>query len=331
MRLSLLMIGLALQGCGLLVDAVQAIRPIAADELEAICARKVVQVGMAAEPLRPFVFPAIFTDRGLRVTGMDVEIVREIVGALSQHCGAPVASVVKLVHFRNLFVELSEQKVDLFVSAVSAYVPSPTRAGFAYSIPYFYNGGLSVITRRPEVMESLRASLHDQVGRADLLTAKKAALEGLIIAVQDGAGSHRYAEANLNMNQIVLCDSLPAAFESDDLPIDVILEKLPVLEYMSTRDRKEWKLPILEDGKPFLLTRANYTVVMAEESYRLRWLVNDVLFRLEESGRLAQMRRRWLEDHYAYPRRAANEGLSFAADNMPQQHDLGHCRWAIER
>ena len=44
-------------------------------------------MGMSVEPLRPFVFPAIFTDEGLRVTGMDVELVREITGALSRHCG----------------------------------------------------------------------------------------------------------------------------------------------------------------------------------------------------------------------------------------------------
>lgn len=37
---------------------------------------------MAFEPFRPFVFPAIFTDEGLRVTGLDVELVREIAADL---------------------------------------------------------------------------------------------------------------------------------------------------------------------------------------------------------------------------------------------------------
>ena len=329
-RLSiLLMVGLPVQACGLLVDAVQYHRPTASNELEAICEQKVVRVGISVEPLRTFVFPAIFTDRGLRVAGLDVELTREITGALSQRCGGPVTPVIRLIHFRNLFVELSERKIDLFVSAVSAYVPSPTRAGFAYSIPYFYNGGLSAITRRPEVIERIRALVAAQREYTDFLTARKSALNDLTIALQEGAGSHRYAEAHLPMNHVVLCDSLPAAFESDDPPIDIILGKLPILQYMTARVRKDWKLVTLEDGKPLLLTRGHYTVVMAEESYQLRWFVNDVLFRLDESGRLARMRHRWLEEEYAFPRRAATEGLSFAAENMPQQYDQGQCKWAV--
>ncbi len=111
----------------------------------------------------------------------------------------------------------------------------------------------------------------------------------------------------------------------------IILGKLPVLQHMVSRVRKNWQLVTLDGGKPFLLTSANYSVVMAEENYRLRWFVNDVLFELEQSGQLERMRRRWMEDDYAYPRRAAADGLSFAPDNMPQQHDQGTCRPATER
>ncbi|MGQ0811826.1 MAG: substrate-binding periplasmic protein [Nitrospiraceae bacterium] len=329
--LSLAIAGVILQGCGLVVDAVQLVRPIASDELQTICARRQVQVGMSIEPLRPFVFPAIFTDEGLRVTGLDVELVREIAGALTQHCGVSIVPVLHLVRFRNLFVELSEHKVDLFVSAVSAYVPSPTRAGFAYSIPYFYEGGLTAITRRTDVIDRVRSQVRKEPPGPDPLEARKSVLKEFTVAVQEGAGSHRYAEAQLGMDHIALCDSLPAAFESDDPAIDLILGKWPVLEYMSARVRTDWKMLTLEDGTPLLLTRGHYTVVMAEESYRLRWFVNDVLFRLDESGRLAQMRRRWLVDEYAYPRRAAAEGLSFDPDNMPKQYDQGQCRWAIPR
>ena len=145
---------LALQGCGLVIDAVQFVRPIAADELDAICSRRKVHVGIAVEPLRPFVFPAIFTDEGLRVTGLDVELVREIAAALSAHCGDhTITTMLHLVRFRDLFVELSEGKVDLFVSAVGANIPSPTRAGLGYSTPYFFDGGIGGITQRQEVSE----------------------------------------------------------------------------------------------------------------------------------------------------------------------------------
>lgn len=330
-RLLILAGALVCQGCGLIIDAVQLIRPIAADELEAICARKTLHAGMAAGPLRPFVFPAIFTDEGLRITGLDVDLVREISRALSQRCGVPVNVVLHLVHFPSLFVELSEQKIDLFVSAMDSNVPSPTRAGFAYSIPYFYGGGLAIITRKPEIAERIRKRVLADQDHANQLAAKKAALYDFSIAVQEGSGSHRYAEAQLHMDRVVLCDSLPAAFESEDPSIDIILGKLPVLHHMVSRVRKNWQLVTLNDGKPFLLTSANYSVVMAEENYRLRWFVNDVLFELEQSGQLAQMRRRWLEDDYAYPRRAAAEGLSFAPDNMPRQHDQGTCRPATAR
>lgn len=332
-QLCVLMIGLALPGCGLVVDAVQLVRPVAADELDTICARRRLLVGMAIEPRRPFVFPAIYTDEGLRVTGMDVELVREITAALSQRCGGiqPITPILNLVRFRDLFVQLNEGKLDLFVSAISANVPSPGRGSLAYSTPYFYDGGIGGITRRPEVIERVRARLPRQSDKPDSLATMNAALAGSAVAVQEGTSAHLYAVANLTDIKLVLCDSLPAAFETQDPAIDVILGKQPILQFMVTRVRKDWQQISLETGKPLMLTREHYAVVMAEESYRLRSFVNDVLFRLDESGRLAEMRRRWLEQDYAYPRRAAREGLPFAAENLPLHYDQGQCRWAPTR
>ena len=63
---ALVLMILPLQGCGLLFDAVHNIYPITANELDRICQRKQVQVGMAVEPFRPFVFPAVWTDEGAR-------------------------------------------------------------------------------------------------------------------------------------------------------------------------------------------------------------------------------------------------------------------------
>jgi polar amino acid transport system substrate-binding protein len=325
-RLCMLIMGLTLQGCGLILDAIQLIKPLTADELGAICTRNKVHVGMAVEPVRPFVFPAIFTDEGLRVTGMDVELVREIAAALSKKCGGqPIVPVLHLVRFRDLFVELSEGKLDLFVSAVSADLPSPARAGLAYSMPYFYNGGIAGIARRADVIERVR--MHTDRPPETSAASIPEELAGLAVAVQEGTGAHLYAQTYLPQSQLVLCDSLPAAFESQDPTIDVILGKQPVLQFMVTRVRKDWRQLIGGNGKPLLLTREHYAVVMAEESYRLRSLVNDILFRLDESGRLDAMRHRWLEDQYAYPRRAAREGLPFSAEDMPQHYDQGGCRW----
>ncbi len=326
-RLCVIVLGLALQACGLVADAIQLARPLAVDELGAICARGRLQVGMAIEPLRPFVFPAIWTDEGSRVTGLDVELVREITASLTKHCGgSPITPVLHLVHFRDLFVELNEGKLDLFVSAVSANVPSPARAGLAYSIPYYDEGGLTGITRKPEVAERVRAHLLQHRDIPDRLAVGKTAVAGLTVAVQEGRDSHLYAAQNLPNSRLVLCDSLPAALESEDPPIDVILGGQPILTFMVTRVRKDWRLLGPETGIPLMFTREHYAVVMAEESYRLRWFVNDVLFQLDQSGRLAQMRRRWLEEQYAYPRRAATEGLPFDVEKMVAHYDQGRCR-----
>lgn len=328
----ILLLSLGTNGCGLIYDAVQRVVPISTDELDFICDRQRVQIGMATEPFLPFVFPAIWTGEGARVTGLDVELVKYMTTALSQHCGSPVTPVLHLVRFRDLFTLLNEGQLDLFVSAVAANIPSPSRAGFAYSIPYFYNGDISGIAQRQEIVERVRANLRAQADNPppDGLVANEQDLAGLTIAVQKLTTAHLYAEANLKANQLVLCDSLPAAFEfadaATDPPIDVILGAGPVLEFMVTWVRKDWRLLTLDKGTPLSLTRGQYAVVMAEDSYRLRWFVNNVLFKLDESGKLAEMRKRWLEESYAFPRRAAAEGLPFDVEKMVAHYDQGTCR-----
>jgi ABC-type amino acid transport substrate-binding protein len=226
-----------------------------------------------------------------------------------------------------LFVLLNEGKLDFFVSATSTNLPVPGRSGLAYSTPYFYDGGIGGIAARLEVRERVQAQLHEQSTKPYEPGALRQALTGLTVAVQEGTSAQFYAEAHLPSVKLVLCDSLPAAFESQDPPIDVILGRQPVLQHIATLVRKSWQ-PLMADGKrPLVLTREHYAVVMAEENYALRRFVNDVLFRLHESGRLTEMRRRWFEDTYAYPRRAATEGLPFAAENMAQHYDQGTCRW----
>lgn len=330
---SLLLIVFMIQGCGLVVDTVQLVYPIATNELDAICARGQVRVGMAVEPFQPFVFPAIYTDEGLRVTGLDVELVREITSALSRRCGStkPIVPTLHLIRFRNLFVELTEGNLDLFVSSISANVPAPGRIGLAYSNPYYDAGGIGGITVRPDVAQRIGEYLRRSSGSVADADVMISAFSGLTVAVQEGTSAQFYAETNLTGIKLVLCDSLPAAFESQNPPIDLILGKQPVLDYTVRRVRKDWRLLRLDSGKPLVLTREHYSIVTDEESYRLRRFINDLLFRLDESGRLAEMRRRWLEEDYAYPRRAATEGLPFAAEKMPLHYDQGQCRPADNR
>lgn len=322
---SLVTLLLLLQGCGLVFDAVQMIYPVTTNELDAICRRGKVQVGMAAEPFRPFVFPAVWTDEGARVTGLDAELVRAVSDALSIRCGTPVAPVLHLIRFRDLFLLLNEGQLDFFVSAVEAGVPSPARSGFAYSSPYFEQGGLAGISKHAEVVErvrsrlSLRGTAHT-VGRV---------LDGLAVVVQDGTAAHVYAEAVLRPGRLIVCDSLPAAFEysaGGAAPIDVILGAKPVLEFVVATTRRDWHLLKGEEGRPLLFTDSDYTVVMAEESYTLRWFINDVIFQLRHTGRLDAMRRRWIDEAYAYPRRASTEGLPFDVAKMPAHYAQGTCR-----
>lgn len=168
----------------------------------------------------------------------------------------------------------------------------------------------------------------------DRLAATSHALDGLTIAVQDETSAYYYAEANLSPRRLILCDSLPAAFEYADSQaeprIDVILGAQPVLEYMVTRVRKDWSLLIRESGRPLFLTKADYGVVVAEESYHLRWLLNDLLLKLDESGRLREMRTRWLDEEYAFPRRASLEGLPFDVEQMATHYAQGTCRLKVE-
>ncbi|MEK7235402.1 MAG: transporter substrate-binding domain-containing protein, partial [Nitrospirota bacterium] len=265
---SLLLMAVMIQGCGLVVDAVQLVWPIATNELDAICARGQVRVGMAVEPFQPFVFPAIYTDEGLRVTGLDVELVREITAALSQRCSntKPIVPTLHLIRFRNLFLELTEGNLDLFVSSISANVPAPGRIGLAYSNPYFDAGGIGGITARPDVAERIGANIRRSSESAADGNTMTSAFSGLTVAVQEGTSAQFYAEANLTGISLVLCDSLPAAFESQNPPIDVILGKQPVLDYTVRRVRKDWQLIKLASGKPLLLTHEHYAIVTDEES-----------------------------------------------------------------
>jgi hypothetical protein len=155
-------------------------------------------------------------------------------------------------------------------------------------------------------------------------------LKGFSIAVQDGTDAHWYAEALLKPRRLIVCDSLPAAFEygaTDGAePIDVILGAKPVLDFVVKTTRRDWRMVGREPGQPVLFNEAEYAIVMAEESYHLRWFINDVIFHLRESGRLERMRQRWIEDSYAYPRRASTEGLPFDVHQMPTHYAQGTCR-----
>jgi ABC-type amino acid transport substrate-binding protein len=329
----LIAFGLFLQGCGLVFDAVELVQPLARDEMSAICSRGQLRIGISVEPFRPFVFPAVFTDEGVRVTGLDVELIREVADALTTYCGGqkPILPTLHLTRFRDLFIEMNEGHLDLFVSSIGGNVPGARPAGLWYSIPYFHNGGIGAIIQKPEVAERVWEQFRKQAGNSDTLSAIQAGLSGLTVAAQKGRTSQLYAQANLKNIRLLICDSLPAAVETKDPSIDVILTNYSILDYVTKHVWPDWRLLTRNDGKPLILTQEHFSIVTVEEERRLQWFLNNLLYRLEESGRLEQMRRRWLEETYAPTRRATTEGLPFEVSKVPEHYDQGQCRLTTEK
>ena len=331
--LFLVILGLLLPGCGLIFDAVELVYPLTRDELSTICDQRQIRVGISVEPFRPFVFSAVYTDEGVRVTGLDVELIREVADALTVHCGGqqPIVPTLHLIRFRDLFLELNEGHLDFFVSSFSGNVPGGTPSGLWSSIPYFHGGGVGAMTHDSGIAEKIRAQLRKQAGRTDTLTAIREGLSSLTVAVQNRRTAHLYAEANLRDIRLLVCDSLPAAVETKDPHIDVILTDYPILQYVTKHVWPDWQLLERPDGSPLILSRESYSIVTGGEKKRLQWFLNNLLYRLEETGRLAQMRKRWLEEDYAPTRRATAEGLPLEVSKVPDHYDQGHCRTVSDR
>ncbi|HMS85288.1 MAG TPA: transporter substrate-binding domain-containing protein [Nitrospira sp.] len=331
-----LLLGLAfflLQGCGLLYDAVTMVHPLTQDELSAICARGRLRVGISVEPFRPFIFPAMYTDEGIRVTGLDIELIRQVADALTIHCGGqtPVVPTLYVTRFPELFIKMNEGQLDLFISSVSRTVPGTKPTGLWFSAPYLRDDGVGAITQGSEVAERLSAQFRKQNGDWDTLAAVQEGFAGLTVAVQKERSAHLYAKANLKRVRLVVCDSLPAAIETKDPHIDVILSDYSILRYVTKRVWYDWQPLSRIDGVPMMLTSGDLSFVTSEEHRRLQWFLNNLVFRLEESGRLQQMRKRWIEEEYAPTRRATTEGLPLEITQVPEHYDQGHCRLSDER
>lgn len=320
-------LSILLQGCGLVYDAVELIHPLTRDELSTICARGRLRVGISVEPFRPFVFSAMYTDEGIRVTGLDIELIREVADALTSYCGGPtpVVPTLHVTRFPDLFIKMNEGQLDLFVSSVSGTVPGTRPTGLWFSAPYFRDDGIAAIIQKPDVTERVRAQFQKHNGN-DTLAAVRESFAGLTVAVQKGRSSHLYAEANLTRIRMVICDSLPASIETKDPAIDVILTNHSILEYVTKRVWQNWRLVSRPNGTPLILTHEDLSIVTSEEHRRLQWFLNNLLFRLEESGRLKQMRTRWIEMEYAPTRRATTEGLPLEVTQVPDHYDQGQCR-----
>jgi ABC-type amino acid transport substrate-binding protein len=322
-----------LHGCGLLIDAAELVTtmPEPSDGVDVVCRHGRLHVGISVEAYPPFVFAVVKRPDGPAVTGLDLELVQQLGSVLSKQCGGKSIIVVPhVVHFRDLFRLLTEGHLDLFVSSVAYNVPHLKSAGLAYSAPYYPGSGLTAVARRQELVEQIQAALAGPPTENGTLERRRQALNGMIVAVQEGRSAHFYAAANLKGARLLLCDSLAGAWQQQDPPVDIILGKQPVLDFLLKREEplRSWRPVLLSDGRPFLLNREYFTVVMSEKSFRLHWLVNDLLFELEESGRLATMQRRWFDEDYRLSDRAAAEGLPAVVPASVDPSAPSRCHWA---
>lgn len=105
-------------------------------------------------------------------------------------------------------------------------------AGIAYSIPYDDDGAIGGMVRSRELAQSVQARLQAATQAGEVRTRVSRAFEGVRVAVPGLRSSPVYAKEHLAMYDVVLCDLLPAAYESQNPPVDVILEKLPTRGWM---------------------------------------------------------------------------------------------------
>ena len=267
------------------------VHPLARHELSAICSKGQVRVGISVEPFRPFVFPAVYTDEGVRVTGLDVELIREVADALTTYCGGqnPIVPTLHLTRFHDLFIEMIEGTARSCLSQLTVGISLAQdlqACGIQFRI--FITMASEPLSKSQKWLREYGRSFEKQAGNPDTLAAIQAGLSGLTVAAQKGTTSSLYAEANLLNVRLLICDSLPASVETKDPHIDVILSKHSILDYVTNHVWPDWHLLTRNDGAPLLLTQENFSVVTVEENRRLQWFLNNLLYRLDETGRLEQ-------------------------------------------
>jgi len=310
-----------LEGCGYLIDGIEWLLPKESSH-DAVCSRESLEIALSAGPYPPFVFPVMNAAGGPRVTGFDIDLIRAIERELQQHCAKPIRPVVRLVPFLELFALMQERKVDLFISATPANVAGAGRGGLAYTLPYFSTGGLTVVARTPKIADVIRQRLSSKGVLVHASLARLEAMSGFRIAVVDGSSGAAYAAANSTTDRFVVCNTLTAAFHAETSvgqPADLIIGSSPVLTAMARRHLHDWALVTLDGNQPLLLTHENFSIVVREDRLHLLWFLNNLLFKLEESGELRQLRSRWLDEEYDAGLRAVEEGLPVSDEAREEQ------------
>lgn len=316
----------SLSACGWVYEGVKYVLPEKTSQ-DVLCNRDVWSVGLAAGPYEPFVFPVTTTERGPRVTGFDIELVKTLQEHLHERCGKSIRMELLLVPFLELFTLLHEDKIDLFISATPANVPGTGRGGFAYSLPYFEGSGLAVAARSRDISDRIEAEValqQNQLHRPPIV--RHHALSRLHTAVVDGSSGAAYAEANFTAEQFVVCNTLTAAFDAAnhlDVPPEIILGSAPVLNFTTQHDHQGWHM--VRDGKdPWLLTHESFSIVTGDARLHVLWFLNNLLFELDQRGELERMKRRWLVEPYDPLARAGEEGLPVPEEAKDAQA-RNHC------
>jgi polar amino acid transport system substrate-binding protein len=205
----------------------------------------------------------VVDDSGLH--GLDVDLARAI--------AADLGLEAEFVYFGydGLYDALTTEQVDVLISAL-VVTPERTR-DFAYSEPYFNAGEILIVPQ----------SESEIAGMADL--------NGRTLAVELGALGH--VEANIWANRLADLTILPfssaeeavtavAQNQADAVIIDAISGRLALLEQPSLK-----RLPDPVTVEPYaLVVRINDELLLEN--------LNESLNRLNESGQLQSIIRKWL-------------------------------------
>ena len=250
-------------GCGLPIDVAEQVWPVAGSKVDIICedAEGVFRSARRWMPFRP-----------LRVSDRSGRTAKAVSRSMSNSPGHATDELVPTVRtsgdahpasraLQDLFRLLNEGHLIGCVSAVATNTPAPSRAGVAYSRPIFITGRYQRDHNEHERPGAVRENLQQQATHpaADRLAATSHALGWPTIAVQDETSACYYAEANWGANRLIVCDSLPAAFEYADAQteprVDIILGAQTGVGIYGQAGSRDWSLLTCENGRPLFPPR----------------------------------------------------------------------------
>ncbi|MEW6262554.1 MAG: transporter substrate-binding domain-containing protein [Thermodesulfobacteriota bacterium] len=214
----------------------------------------------------PSLPPLMFREGG-EFTGLEADLVK----ALAREMGREVKFVG--LERENLLSALLENRIDLIVSALPVNEANTGR--MALTEPYLKSGQMALARREYILRHPSLPGLVKAAGR---------------VAVESGSvGETLVREAFTNSKVLDYPSAESAARAVVDKKADVFVHEATYVIWISQRLKSDEVVAI-----PMLLTADNYAIGLRREDETLLRLLNASLKNLTDSGRLAQIIKRWL-------------------------------------